>query len=50
VGNSVDKQESLALSARLVAGPVQIGEKMSEIEMIPFNSTGCSPYGGRAEV
>jgi hypothetical protein len=50
VGNSVEKQGSLTLSARLVSGPVQIGEKISEIEMIPLNSTGCGTYGNRAEV
>jgi hypothetical protein len=50
VGNSVEKQGSLTLSARLVAGPVQIGEKISEIKMITLNSTGCDLSGGRAEV
>jgi hypothetical protein len=34
VDKSVEKRGSFALSARSVSSPVQIGEKVSEIEMI----------------
>jgi hypothetical protein len=38
VDNSVENRGSFGLSARSVSGPVQIGEKTPEIEIIPLFS------------
>jgi hypothetical protein len=40
VDKSVEKPGSSALSARSVSGPIQIGGKVSEIEMNLSNSIG----------
>jgi hypothetical protein len=53
VDKSVEKPGSLALSARSVSYPNQIGGKVREIQMIAMNSTGyttlCISSGGAVE-